>query len=335
MRDQSERPVVKATVSLMSSQRVALGSSTTDSNGNFQITDISPGDYFLYIGSSGFALREVAVSLPQPTELDVVLSIQPVIQQLTVTADPGQVERAETTSLQVNVIRQNQIWERVHAVTAQVANEEVGVSLQRTSPTIGGIYVRGLTGNKVNVFVDGVRFSTSAMRGGINTFLNTIDANTLDSIEILRGPTGAQYGSDAIGGSVQALTRAPMLSDSKPIFHGGMSLFGDTATASYGSAAWGSYATKRLGLVCTLGQRINTLAAPAGIDSLRVLPLLRSAFEHIRRRPYARNRIHSLWRDISHGTTPSIPITRLSPAIPAARLTAVSATISYLAATVT
>ena len=90
------------------------------------------------------------------------------------------------------------------------------MALQRTSPTIGGIYVRGLTGNKVNVFVDGVRFSTAAMRGGINTFLNIIDASTLDSVEILRGPMSAQYGSDAIGGSVQVLTRSPMLSDKTP-----------------------------------------------------------------------------------------------------------------------
>lgn len=268
VRDQAERPVVNSTVSLLSSQRVALGTTTTDTTGKFQITNISPGDYILRIGSSGFGLREIAVSVPDPSPLDVVLSVQPVIEQLTVTADPGQVERAEATSQQVNVIGQRQILERVHSVTAQAANEEVGVALQRTSPTIGGIYVRGLTGNKVNVYIDGVRYSTSAMRGGINTFLNMIDANTLDSIEILRGPTGAQYGSDGIGGTVQALTRAPMLSDTKPIFRGGLSLFGDTATASYGSSLWGSYATRHLGMVGTLaGQRINTLAAPADIDS--------------------------------------------------------------------
>ena len=51
---------------------------------------------------------------------------------------------------------------RAKAVLAQVANEEAGLHLQRTSPTIGGIFVRGLTGNKVNVFVDGVRYSTGA-----------------------------------------------------------------------------------------------------------------------------------------------------------------------------
>ena len=73
---------------------------------------------------------------------------------------------------------------------------------------MAGIFVRGLTGNKVNVFVDGVRYSNGAQRGGVNTFLDLIEPEWLESIEILRGPSSAQYGSDALGGSVQFLSRA-------------------------------------------------------------------------------------------------------------------------------
>jgi outer membrane receptor for ferrienterochelin and colicin len=54
-------------------------------------------------------------------------------------------------------------------VVAQVASEEAGLQLQRTSTAMAGIFVRGLTGNKVNVFVDGVRNSTSAQRGGVDS----------------------------------------------------------------------------------------------------------------------------------------------------------------------
>ena len=48
---------------------------------------------------------------------------------------------------------------------------------------MAGIFVRGLTGNKVNVFVDGVRYSNGAQRGGVNTFLDLIDPSTLEGIE--------------------------------------------------------------------------------------------------------------------------------------------------------
>ena len=53
---------------------------------------------------------------------------------------------------------------------------------------MAGIFVRGLTGNKVNVFVDGARYSTARSAGGVNTFLNLIDPSALEAVEVLRGP---------------------------------------------------------------------------------------------------------------------------------------------------
>ena len=99
-------------------------------------------------------------------------------EEVTVTANPGVVESTGTITQQVNVITEQQIEQRAKSVTAQIANEEVGVHLQRTAPVMSGIFVRGLTGNKVNIFIDGFRYSTAAMRGGVNTFLNLIDFGT-------------------------------------------------------------------------------------------------------------------------------------------------------------
>ena len=138
--------------------------------------------------------------------------------------------RARATAQPVNVIDAEQISIRSRSVVAQAVAEETGVHLLRTSPTVAGIYVRGLTGNKVNVFVDGVRYSTSAQRGGINTFLDLVEPTTLQGIEVLRGPSSAQYGSDALGGSVQFLPQTPSFSSgSGRGFHGLFSAKGGTA----------------------------------------------------------------------------------------------------------
>ena len=130
---------------------------------------------------------------------------------MTVTATPGLVQDLPAVSQPVNVIESGAIFERAKTVVAQAVLEEPGVNLLRTSPTMAGIYVRGLTGNKVNVFVDGVRYSNSAQRGGVNTFLDLIEPTNLQAIEVLRGPNSAQYGSDALGGSVQFLSQVPSL----------------------------------------------------------------------------------------------------------------------------
>jgi outer membrane receptor protein involved in Fe transport len=50
--------------------------------------------------------------------------------------------------------------------------------------------------------------SNSTFRYGPNQYLNTIDVFSLDKMEVLRGSGSVQYGSDAIGGTIQAFSRA-------------------------------------------------------------------------------------------------------------------------------
>jgi outer membrane receptor protein involved in Fe transport len=173
---------------------------------------------------------------------------------------------------QVNVIGTEQILLRSKEVVAQVANEEPGIHLQRTSPTMSGIFVRGLTGAKVNVFVDGQRYSTGAARGGVNTFLNLVEAMSLESVEVLRGPSSAQYGSDAIGGSVQFLTRTPALSASGDELHGSYTAGYNSADAGFGGSLTTTYSAPTVAVLGTLaGRRVNTLRAGDGTDSHNAL----------------------------------------------------------------
>ena len=134
--------------------------------------------------------------------------------EITVTATPGRAVALEDVPQRVNVIGEEEIALRAKTVLAQAVNEETGLRLQRTSPTIAGVFVRGLTGTKVNVYVDGVRYTTAAQRGGISTFFNMVDPEALEGIEVVRGPSSAEYGSDALGGTVQLLTRGPAFSPS-------------------------------------------------------------------------------------------------------------------------
>jgi outer membrane receptor protein involved in Fe transport len=151
---------------------------------------------------------------------------------------------------------------------AEFAKEEPGLGVQRTSPTVAAVYVRGLTGAKVNVFVDGVRYSTSAARGGINTFFDLVEATSLDSVEVLRGPSGAQYGSDALGGSVQFLTIAAIRADRGAAFRGSWGQTFDSADLSFGSHASVSMGTDRFGIVTNLaGRRSSSLRPGQGMDS--------------------------------------------------------------------
>lgn len=270
VRDPVGSAVAGAEVSLLNAQQAIISTVKTDAQGRFTLSEVPGGSYLLVIASRGFAERRIALSLrPSAVEnIEVALELQPIRDLITVTAHTGLVEDRDALSQQVNIINESKIQERATTIVAQIVNEEVGVHLQRTSPTIAGIFVRGLTGNKVNVFIDGVRYSTAAARGGIHTFLDLIDPSTLQSVEILRGPNSAQYGSDAIGGSVQFLSRSPLFSTDGARVRGQLGTFLNSADASVGSNLTTSYAAHKLGLLVGIaGRRTNTLRPGGGIDS--------------------------------------------------------------------
>lgn len=262
--------IVGAETVLWTSSQVSLGAQTTDQEGRFEFQDVPRGHYLLVVTAKGFGERRLPVQGPTTDgkPLRVQLELAAVSEQVTVTAYSGSVESAATVAQAVNVINSADIRNRVQAVTAQVVQEEPGVQLQRTSPTIAGIYVRGVTGTKVNLYVDGVRFTTSTARGGISTFLNLIEPASLDSVEVLRGPAGAQYGSDAIGGSVQFMTPTPPFAADRVTIKGNYGTLFNTADASYGTHLNLSVAGKRLAFQTTLaGRRNNRLRTGRGIDS--------------------------------------------------------------------
>lgn len=101
----------------------------------------------------------------------------------------------------------------------EALNQTPGVFVQKTNHGGGSPFVRGLTGNQTLMLVDGIRLSNATFRYGPNQYFNTIDAFGTDRIEVLRGSGSVQYGSDAIGGTIQAFTGRLNYSD-KPSFNG-------------------------------------------------------------------------------------------------------------------
>jgi hemoglobin/transferrin/lactoferrin receptor protein len=82
-----------------------------------------------------------------------------------------------------------------------------GVFVQKTNHGGGSPFLRGLTGNQTLLLLDGIRLSNATMRYGPNQYVNTIDVFSIDKFEVLRGSGSVQYGSDAIGGTIQAFSQ--------------------------------------------------------------------------------------------------------------------------------
>lgn len=270
VKDPEGANVIGAEISLVHPNQAVLRTTQTDGSGSFILDNVAPGNYEINIARPGFGRYRSAVRVTEreTRELSVVLQVNQLSEQVTVTAEAGLVADARSTAQPVNVINDQEILERATEVVAQVVDEEAGVNLQRTSPSLSAVFLRGLTGRNVAVYVDGVRYTTSAQRGGVGTFFSLIEPSSLDAVEVLRGPSSSQYGSDAHGGVVNFLSHFPRYGDKDGEFHGNTNLFYSSPTNGFGGNQLLSYGTKRYGLLLNLNaRRINRLRPGAGLDT--------------------------------------------------------------------
>jgi len=269
VKDPDGAVVSSADVSLLTANRAVVGATVSDADGKFKLTNISPGDYQLNVQANGFVRHRSAVRVTQgnPVEVAVVLELTPLHEQVTITAEAGLVTDTRKVETQVNIINERKILERAPEVVAQVVDEEPGVNLQRTSPSLSAVFVRGLTGRNVAVYVDGVRYTTSAQRGGVGTFFSLIEPSTLETVEILRGPNSSQYGSDVHGGVVNFISQAPRYGGPDNEFHGHANIFYTSPTNGFGGNTLLTYGTERYGVLVNMnGRRISTLRPGTGLD---------------------------------------------------------------------
>lgn len=91
-----------------------------------------------------------------------------------------------------------------------------GVLVQKTAHGHGSPFIRGFTGRQNLLLVEGVRLNNSVFRGGPVQYWNTVDPLALDRIELVKSQGSVLYGSDAVGGTVQAFTRATGFREQTP-----------------------------------------------------------------------------------------------------------------------
>ena len=269
VKDPDGATVSGADVTLVHTNQAVVRATVTDEQGRFTLDNIPPGDYQLNVERNGFITNRSAVRVTDGSTNDIAIALEvvPIAEQVTITAEAGLVTDTRKVPTQINIINERKIMERAPEVVAQVVDEEPGVNLQRTSPSLSAVFVRGLTGRNVAVYVDGVRYTTSAQRGGVGTFFSLIEPSSLETVEILRGPNSSQYGSDVHGGVVNFISQAPRYGGPNDEFHGHFNTFYSSPTNGFGGNALVTYGTESYGLLLNVnGRRISTLRPADGLD---------------------------------------------------------------------
>jgi len=106
---------------------------------------------------------------------------------------------------------------------------EPGVFRQQTTPGQGAAIVRGLKGSEVLHLVDGMRLNNAIFRNAPTQYLALVSPGSVERIEVLRGSPTSLYGSDAVGGVVNVITRRPVFGTPDTHFRGDAGIALDSA----------------------------------------------------------------------------------------------------------
>ncbi|PKB16974.1 TonB-dependent receptor [Flavobacterium sp. 5] len=172
-------------------------STKTDENGLYTLTQLPNGDVTLAFSFVGFASQNQRVVKVQNTPiLDVVLEEMAFQMDEVIVSTPFSKLQSQNV---MKVDRQSikSMHEKGSATLIEGLATIPGVSQVSTGTSIGKPVIRGLSGNRVLVYSQGVRIENQQFGDEHGLGLN--DAG-VENVEVIKGPASLLYGSDALGG---------------------------------------------------------------------------------------------------------------------------------------
>lgn len=213
VRDQSGAVIPRATIVVRQESGGHYTVSDGEPDGRFTLTRLAAGRYLLTVSAPGFSQADLAVVAPGTAPIVVTLSPAPIVEHVTVVSASRQQELRESLNTRVDVVTRSRIDETGgHETVGEVLRELPGVITRRGSETAGaaGEQIQGMDSRQVLVLLDGQPMvgARGIKRGGILN-LDRQSTSRLERVEVVKGAASALYGSDALGGVINLITREP------------------------------------------------------------------------------------------------------------------------------
>ncbi|MBL8234683.1 MAG: TonB-dependent receptor, partial [Bryobacterales bacterium] len=185
---------------------IPLGrSAQTDAEGIYRLENVPGGKYELiaHLHTLSDERRTIEVSAGSATTADFRLRLAPVREQLTVTAS-GREETTLETYLSTTSIDTIDLTQQTATSLGEVIENQAGVAKRSFGPGTSRPVIRGFDGDRVLIMQDGVRTGTLSSQSGDHG--EPVDPNSIERVEVVRGPSTLLYEGSAIGGVVNVIS---------------------------------------------------------------------------------------------------------------------------------
>ncbi len=183
----------------------------TDHTGHYQLRNLPEGEYTLRAQGIGFISEEKSVSLNKGKTIEVNFELAPdqiQLDQVVVSANRNETSRRDAPII-VNVLTPKLFENTQSSSLAGGLNFQTGLRVESSCQNCGFPQVRinGLEGPYSQILIDS-RPMFSALNGVYG--LEHIPASMIERVEVVRGGGSAIYGSNAVAGTINIITREPL-----------------------------------------------------------------------------------------------------------------------------
>ncbi len=210
VKDQNDAVVPGATVVAGNKGNGGETTTITNGEGRFEIKNLPVGQYLITVRKGGFSDSQQSVSLAGDSVThDFTINPGGLREEVTVTAAKGLRATSEIAQT-VTVVDETEIDQRRPVGIGEAYEKSPSILSTDTNPFRARPQIRGLQSNRILVTVDGERLNDprfGADSVGVSPAL--IDTSQVKQVEVVAGSGSSLYGSDAIGGSINIITKGP------------------------------------------------------------------------------------------------------------------------------
>ncbi len=203
-----DKPIVGVTV-MVKHTNIAV---QTNKDGFFELKNIQPPcsvavSHVGYVGQDNIILSNATENQIQLNQAFTVLN------SMVVTATRYDKE-AYKTSQPVNAVDAEEIADQGNTIVSDAIRTLPGIDMNDAGPFRARPVIRGLYGTRILVLVDGERLNDQRdVADFAGASMSLIDVNDISRVEVVNGPSSVLYGSDAMGGVINILTKQGKFTD--------------------------------------------------------------------------------------------------------------------------
>ena len=204
-------------------------SELTDKNGHASLDHFQPDDLIIFRHTSYLSYRTTLKNLDSHGRIVLLIDNPIKIDEVIVSANRSLQAQSEIPN-KIATIPASEVMKINPQTAADLLGSQAGVFIQKSQMGGGSPMIRGFSANRLLIVVDGIRMNNAIYRSGNLHNVISVDANSLETTEVIFGPGTVIYGSDAMGGVMSFNTLTPKL------LSAGNRQFSGTALTRYSSA---------------------------------------------------------------------------------------------------